>query len=121
MVFYNCLMKKVAIISFVAGVILTTSVGFFIIRSGNGLITRNEEQCFVEKNINNEIVASKDQAICLAESGEATYFHGIGSPFYAPDGFVRIILKSKKIILVENNSSEFQQQLETLGVARISK
>lgn len=113
-------MKKRFIIWFVFGIFITFILGYFLGNSQNSL-TKSEFDCLIENNIDGNLIISTNQAICLANKGEITSFYGIGNPFYAPDEFVRLKLKSNKMILVKDNSSEFQKELETLGIYKVSK
>lgn len=113
-------MKKRFIIWFILGILISFAIGYFLGNSQNPL-SKNEFDCLIDSNIDGNIIISTEQAICLANHGEVTSFFGIGNPFYAPDEFVRLKLKSNKLILVKDNSSEFQEKLETLGVYRVRK
>lgn len=113
-------MKKRFIIWFILGILISFAVGY-ILGNNQNTLTISELDCLIEGSIDENIILTKNQAMCLANKGEVTSFYGIGNPFYAPDEFVRLRLESKKMILIKDNSSEFQNELESLGIRRISK
>ncbi len=106
-------MKKRFITWFIFGIFILFAVAYIFENNQNNL-TKSELNCLIEGSIEENIIITKNQAMCLANRGEVTSFYGIGNPFYAPDEFVRLKLESKKIIFVKDNSSEFQDELETL-------
>ncbi|MFA6183655.1 MAG: hypothetical protein WC682_00970 [Parcubacteria group bacterium] len=113
-------MKKRFIIWYILGILISFTVGYILGNNQNQL-SKNEYDCLIDSNTDGNIVISTNRAICLANKGEVTSFFGIGNPFYAPDEFIRLKLKSNKIILVKDNSTEFEEKLETLGVHRVRK
>jgi len=113
-------MKKRFIIWFILGILISFGIGY-ILGNNQDTLTKSEFDCLIDNNVEGNIIISNDQAICLSNKGEVTSFFGIGNPFYAPDEYVRLKLKSNKLILVKDNSSEFQEKLESLGVYRVRK
>ncbi|MEK6850282.1 MAG: hypothetical protein AABX85_01770 [Nanoarchaeota archaeon] len=115
--------KKVILITII--ILLDLLIIYFAFEIGKNIAERkiinsNEAKCLFDYSPDNNIIISKEQAICLINNNEVVKFHGIGSPFYYPD-VIRLEMKSGKIIVVNGNVSELTSEFTMLGAHAPSK
>ena len=116
-------MKTKTILLIVVFILLDLAIIYsaFLLGKHISPITNNEANCLLNKNPENNIIVSKEQAICLVNEKEVITFYGVGNPVYAPDNFVRLELKSGKLVLLEGDTVLLSKELENLGVRGVSK
>ena len=66
-------------------------------------------------------VVSREQAICLINGERVLGFHNYGSPFYVPDGFIKLDLISGKSVLLGGNVKNLTMEFNDLGVKEVRK